>query len=178
MSRKIIATIAAILNISLLIVFINASGEPKEETVYISKAVAPLSASASDPNIAPMNIELPETELYSDDEIDLLALVTMAEAEGECELGKRLVIDTVLNRVDSNHFPDTVYDVVYQPNHFSSMWNGRVDRCSVKQDIRDLVLEEIKCRTNNDVIFFNAKKYSKYGSPLFQVGNHCFSSYD
>ena len=36
----------------------------------------------------------------SDEEIRLIALVTMAEAEGEPELGKRLVIDTILNRVD------------------------------------------------------------------------------
>ena len=60
----------------------------------------------------------------SKEDVELIALVTMAEAEGECEEGKRLVIDTILNRVDSEHFPDTVYDVIYQPNQFSSMWNG------------------------------------------------------
>ena len=52
----------------------------------------------------------------------------MAEAEGECEEGKRLVIDTILNRVDSEHFPDTVYEVIYQPNQFSSMWNPFVEK--------------------------------------------------
>lgn len=44
----------------------------------------------------------------SNDDIELVALVTMAEAEGECEEGKRLVIDTILNRVDSASFPNTV----------------------------------------------------------------------
>lgn len=48
------------------------------------------------------------------EEIELIALVTMAEAEGECEYGQRLVIDTILNRVDDPHFPDTVHEVVYQ----------------------------------------------------------------
>lgn len=62
----------------------------------------------------------------SDDDIELIALVTMAEAEGECEEGKRLVIDTILNRVDSISFPNTVYEVVYQPSQFSSMW--RIER--------------------------------------------------
>lgn len=114
----------------------------------------------------------------SNEDIDLLALVTMAEAEGESELGKRLVISTILNRVDSEYFPDTVEEVVYQSNAFSSMWNGRVDKCYVTDDIRQLVEEEILNRTDNDVMYFRAGKYSSYGSPMFSEGNHYFSSYN
>ena len=80
----------------------------------------------------------------SNEEIELIALVTMAEAEGECEEGKRLVIDTILNRVDSEHFPNTISEVIYQPHQFSSMWNGRVDRCYVNEDICQLVKEELR----------------------------------
>lgn len=55
----------------------------------------------------------PEQEpLATREEIELLALCTMAEAEGECEQGQRLVIDSVLNRVDNPHFPDTISDVI------------------------------------------------------------------
>lgn len=113
----------------------------------------------------------------SDEDIELIALVTMAEAEGECEEGKRLVIDTILNRVDSeiSYFPDTVYDVVYQKSAFSSMWNGRVDKCYVDEDICQLVREELISRTNYDVMYFTAGKYGKYGTPMFSVGNHYFS---
>ena len=96
----------------------------------------------------------------------------MAEAEGECEQGKRLVIDTILNRVDSEHFPDTVY----QPNQFTSVWNGRVKRCEVQNDICKLVTEEMTNRTNSEVLFFTANEYGKYGTPMFNVGNHYFSS--
>lgn len=119
------------------------------------------------------------SEFHSDGEdVELIALVTMAEAEGECEEGKRLVIDTVLNRMDSEYFPDTVYEVIYQPNQFSSMWNGRVDRCEVREDICELVYEELESRTNYDVVFFTAGEYSAYGVPMFQVGNHYFSKYE
>lgn len=111
------------------------------------------------------------------EETELIALVTMAEAEGECEEGKRLVIDTILNRVDSERFPDSIHDVVYQPNQFEAMWNGRVDRCEVREDICQLVREELASRTNSDVIFFMAGQYSAYGEPLIQVGNHYFSKY-
>lgn len=113
----------------------------------------------------------------SEEEIELLAIVTMAEAEGEPELGQRLVIDTVLNRKDSPYFPDTVYDVIWQKNQFTSMWNGRADHCYVKEDIVQLIEEELVCRTDSDVVFFRTGHYSSYGTPLFQVGNHYFSSY-
>lgn len=115
---------------------------------------------------------------FSNEEIDLLALVTMAEAEGESERGKRLVISTILNRLDSEYFPDTIHDIVYQSGAFSSMWNGRVDRCYVREDIRQLVVDEMVNRTDDDVIFFRAGKYSEYGVPMFVEGDHYFSSYN
>lgn len=114
----------------------------------------------------------------TDEEVELIALLTMAEAEGEPEEGQRLVIDTVLNRVDSPHFPDTVYDVVYQKNQYSSMWGDRVTRCYVKEELCELVREETKERTNYEVVFFRTKHYHSFGVPMFQVGNHYFSKYE
>lgn len=130
----------------------------------------------SEEDIVTVEYEEP-TITISDEEIDLLALVTMAEAEGESEKGKRLVIDTILNRVDSElaYFPDTITEVIYQPNQFSSMWNGRVDRCHVDENIRELVVEELACRINTDVLYFHANKYGNYGTPMFSEGNHYFS---
>lgn len=112
----------------------------------------------------------------SDEDIELLALLTMAEAEGECEEGKRLVIDTVLNRVDSDEFPDTIHDVIYQKKAYTSMWNGRVDRVEITDEVIQLVKEELESRTNTDVLYFRTGHYSSYGTPLFKVENHYFSS--
>lgn len=123
-------------------------------------------------------MEEPDAVTLTQEEIDLIALCVMAEAEGEPEEGQRLVIDTILNRVDDPHFPDTVHEVVYQKNQFSSMWNGRVDRCYVKEELVDLVKEELRNRTNYDVVFFRTERYSDYGVPMFQVEHHYFSSYD
>lgn len=122
---------------------------------------------------------VPEPEVsLTDEEINLIAKVTMAEAEGESEEGKRLVIDTILNRVDSPHsyWPDTVEGVIYQPSQFSAMWDGRINRCRVKDDIVRLVKEEARSRTNTKAVYFRTKRYSSYGTPMFQVGNHYFSS--
>ena len=115
-----------------------------------------------------------KTDAIPDNDIELLALVTVAEAEGESEYGKRLVIDTILNRVDSNRFPDTISGVIYQKNQFTSMWNGRADRCRVTDEVRQLVREEMESRTNSDVLFFTAGGYGRYGTPAFQVGDHYF----
>ena len=111
----------------------------------------------------------------SNEDIELLALVTMAEAEGESEEGKRMVIDTILNRVDSERFDNTISEVIYAPNQFTSMRNGRVDRCYVADDIYQLVIEELTNRTNYDVLYFTAYQYGAYGTPMFQIGNHYFS---
>ena len=119
----------------------------------------------------------PETELTID-EMELIALITMAEAEGECELGKRLVIDTILNRRDSVYFPDTIEGVIYQQNAFECLYNGRVDRCYVMGDIVQLVREEALKRKNYRVLFFCAGDYSIYGTPLFKVDHHYFSTYE
>ena len=118
-----------------------------------------------------------EKTTMSNEEIELIALVTMAEAEGEPEEGKRLVIDTILNRVDHKRFPNTVSDVIYQKDQFTSMWNGRLNSCYASDDICKLVKEEVKSRKDSNVIFFRTSRYSDYGSPMFQVGHHYFSSY-
>lgn len=109
-------------------------------------------------------------------EIELLSVLVMAEAEDEPEEGKYLVIDTVLNRVDSDRYPNNIYDVIYQKNQFTSVWNGRFDKCDINTDVCGMVIEELRCRTNNDCIYFNADHYSDYGIPMFCIGRHYFSS--
>ena len=171
--RKV--TMVAALLLSVLM-FFHTDVPVEDEVVYASDVTIIHS-------VIPEPIFVEASPIITEEEEGLLsyediALVTMAEAEGECEEGKRLVIDTILNRVDSEYFPDNVYDVVYQRSQFSSIWNGRVDRCEVREDICELVREELQSRTNTDVIFFTAGEYSKYGVPMFQVENHYFSSYE
>ena len=134
-------------------------------------------ADSQELTITQCTVTTEENDKEFSDDVRLIALVTMAEAEGEPEDGKRLVIDTILNRIDSEHFPDTAEEVIYQRGQFSSMWNGRVDRCEVRDDICKLVEEELDYRVNTNVMFFNAGHFSAYGTPMFQLGNHYFSSY-
>ena len=113
-------------------------------------------------------MEEPNAVTLTQEEIDLIALCVMAEAEGEPEEGQRLVIDTILNRVETPRFPDNVHDVIYQKNQFAGMYGELVQ----------LVREELENRTNSEVVFFRTGHYHSYGVPLFQVGAHYFSSYE
>lgn len=124
-------------------------------------------------------IKKPQVETLSltDEEIDLIALITMAEAEDEPEEGKQLVIDVILNRVDSPRFSDTVHEVVYAKNVFECLQNGRINKCYVRDDIRQLVIEELQSRTNSNIHYFRADRYHSFGKPVTHVGNHYFSTY-
>lgn len=150
------------------------SGNVNSSENYILLSAPVLDAQEIAAQVQPVTFE-PEELSASEEDVMLLALLTMAEAEGEPEEGKRLVIDSVLNRMDSPWFPDTIYEVVWQPYQYSGMKSPRIDQCWVKEE---LVREELKHRTNYDVIFFRTKRYSSYGVPMFQVGAHYFSSYD
>lgn len=142
------------------------------EPVSVKKAVA------VEPMVEKEVIVEPLAPSVTQEEIELIALCVMAEAEGESEYGQRLVIDVILNRVDDPHFPDTIYDVIYQKNQFAGMYGDRITRCYVKDELVQLVREELENRTDCDVVFFRTGHYHSYGVPKFQVGAHYFSSYD
>ncbi len=109
------------------------------------------------------------------DSIDLLAVCVMAEAEGESELGKRLVIDTVLNRTAHPDFPNTIQEVISYPNAFTSYWDGRMEEAEPGHDIYCLISEELRNRTNEEALYFTAGEWPEYGTPLVQEGGHFFS---
>ena len=128
---------------------------------------------------APEEVEIVEEEpVYSltEEEIELISLVTMAESWGEPEMGQRLVIDVILNLKDSDQYHNTIKDVIYSPNCFSSVWNGQINKCWIDDRIYQLVLEELESRTNYEVLFFRTDHYHKFGTPMFREGKHYFST--
>jgi N-acetylmuramoyl-L-alanine amidase len=176
----ITAALMLVASIIILIVTLIFSRGEKPKTVEPSKEEVKIEEVLPDevPQLEiTSTVDEDEPEIYipaTTEEIELLALVTMAEAEGESVEGKRLVIDTVLNRVDSPRWPNTISEVIYQPSQFVAMSNGRAERCVITDEVRQLVVEELLSRTNNEVVYFTAGGYGRYGTPLFQVGNHYF----
>lgn len=111
----------------------------------------------------------------TDDEIMLIARVAECEA-GHVEEGRRYVIDTILNRVDSPDFPNSITGVIYQSGQFSVVNSGAIWNVSISDDRLDLVKAELTSRSNYEVGYFRAGYYGPYGTPLFECGGNYFSS--
>ena len=131
---------------------------------------------------------VPETEAlterigyrWSDEEAYLLAKLAMAEAEGEDKTGKALVILTVLNRVESDRFPNTVSKVIYQKNAFTPVWNGRFDSVEPNAECwTALAMVERGWDGSQGALYFERTTaastwHSRNLTKLFEWGNHTF----
>ena len=115
-----------------------------------------------------------DEEFYYDS-LEMMALCVMAEAGGENELGIRLVVDTILNRVDSEEFPDCIWDVIFQPGAFTCVSNGMIEKVDPTDIVFRIITEELENRTDYRPLYFTAGEYPKYGTPLYKVGNHYFA---
>lgn len=103
------------------------------------------------------------------DDIYLIGQVATAEAGNQCILGQRYVIDTILNRVDSDKFPDTVYKVVNAPNQYTKA------RPEPSEEMLKIVQEEVDNRINTKVVFFQRAGYFDRTKPVTKIQAHYFS---
>lgn len=92
---------------------------------------------------APTNVKL------SDEDYDILLRITEAEAGGEDAKGKRMVVHTILNRVVSSRFPNTVKEVVFQCNssgtyQYTPISNGRYFKVTPSQSTIEAVNQAVK----------------------------------
>ena len=113
-------------------------------------------------------------EIYFDS-LEYLACCVEAEAGNQGLMGKRLVCDVILNRVDSKDFPDNIFDVINQKNQFSVVSNGRIYEVSVSDETFEACRLELEERTDKDILYFTAGGYSACGSPAYKYKNHYFS---
>ena len=109
----------------------------------------------------------------SEEECRTLAVLTLREARGESTLGKRLVIDTVLNRVDRDFYPNDILSVIYQPNQYTGVSEYGLGEEEIAETMQ-LVYEECEHRTNWNVLYFCNSGYNG-PVPLFVEGHHWFS---
>ena len=113
-------------------------------------------------------------ELYCDS-LETLAICVEAEAGNQDLYGKRLVVDVILNRVDSERFPNDIESVIYQKNQFSTSFDGGMDRVKEpSEETYEAVRMELENRTDPDILFFTAGDYNKYCSPAYKYGDHYF----
>ena len=112
-------------------------------------------------------------------ELELLANLVEAESGNQDLKGKRLVADVVLNRVESDRFPNTITEVIYQDYQFSTVLDGALERAS--WHISDESFEAVRLealeneeRLDEDILFFTYGEYNKHCEPAYQYGSHYF----
>lgn len=98
-------------------------------------------------------------------ELEVLWRIVEAEAGTEDEEGKLLVANVVLNRMDSEAFPDTVTDVVFQRaqgiTQFSPVSNGRYYAVSVSEETKEAVQRALEGENiSGGALYFAARAYA------------------
>ena len=89
-------------------------------------------------------------------------------------MGKRLVVDVILNRVDSPDYPNDIRGVISDDGQFATYNNGMIDQVEPDESTFEAVTMELSSRTNTDVLFFTAGNYNSSCEPLFSYGDHFF----
>ena len=72
---------------------------------------------------------VPGEDFYDENDVYWLSKIIHAEAQGEPFDGKLAVGNVILNRVDSDEFPDSIYDVIFDNDHgvqFTPTVNGAI----------------------------------------------------
>lgn len=124
-------------------------------------------------------IVIPET--ISIEEKELLARLVHAEAKGEPYEGKVAVAKVVLNRVESEEFPDSIKNVIYEKRQFEPVENGMINKPA--DDEAKKAVNEALARNGQgtqSLYFFNPEETSsrwlRTRVVTEVIGNHLFAT--
>lgn len=108
----------------------------------------------------------------TDEDIELMARVVMSESS-ICDIDtKYAVASTIVNRVLSEDFPNTVFEVVHAINAYSTQDNGIPDA-----DCYKAVEWALKYRVfPTNMFYFRIGNYHSFGKPLVEIDGVYFST--
>lgn len=110
----------------------------------------------------------------SSDDRELLEHLVQKEAGTEGLEGKRRVTDVVLNRVNSPKFPNSITEVIFQPNQFESAVHDDFLTRKVDSETTLAVSMELNGeRLDGESLYFATKPLTRKG--LYQYKRHYFS---
>ena len=111
----------------------------------------------------------------NEEEIDLLAKIVYLEARGECVEGQEAVVEVVFNRMASDLYPDTLYEVLSQNNpvQFTS-WKNRDKAKPTEKEYQsiDNVLNGNTNLLRDDTLYFST--FMMTSNLDVQIENHYF----
>ncbi len=137
-------------------------------------------------NIKKDGLSVPDEHIetsYTSEDLEWLAKIVHAEAQGEIHNGKVAVANVVINRKNSPLFPDSIYDVVFDKKYgiqFTPTSNGAIYNNPSKDSYKAAKQALFgKNTAGKSLYFLNSKKATSFwivnNRPFFQrIGNHDF----
>lgn len=116
-------------------------------------------------------------------ERELLERLVECEAGAESLEGKIAVANVVLNRIKSEHFPDSIYRVIYQGNQFEPVVNGVIDVKVPSDESKEAVKRAFMGEkvVDSDILYFWASwlrsdhELWNHLTPVKTIGVHHFA---
>lgn len=119
-------------------------------------------------------------ESPSEEDLELLAKIVHVEAGHESMKGRIAVANVILNRVNDSRFPDSIREVIYQPNQFPPATNGMLDSVSPDEKSYEAALRALQGEVvaEGALYFYNPKRtrssFFTSRELVIEVGNHRF----
>ena len=115
--------------------------------------------------------------LLNKEEKELLCRTVYCEAGNQSIETQEMVALTILNRLESDKFPDTLHDVIYQKNQYEvTTWSGFENYGwteQVEQAVENVLIEN---RYPSDMYYFRNGYYHSFGVPYMQSGDLYFNT--
>ena len=105
----------------------------------------------------------------TDEEIEMLKYIVEQETRGGSYRHKCIVTNVVLNRVKDSRFPNTVKEVLFQKNQFSSTWNYYQKRNKPDKKTENAVNDVLNGRVedeSNGALYFHSMSSDGWFSSL------------
>ena len=112
--------------------------------------------------------------VVSEEDGRLLEAILWAEANNQSFEGQKAVIEVIFNRVLSDEWPDTIYDVLSQKGQFAT-WKSRnkVKPTEVQSDvIADVLRETTTVLPDTSYVYFDRK--GRNGKNHVRIQDHVF----
>lgn len=116
----------------------------------------------------------PEEDFYNS--MELMAKVVEAEAGNQGLLGKRMVVDVILNRVNDKDFPDTITEVIFEKNAFAVIGNGRYEKVEVTEETWQIIHMELEEISYPGLFYFCSTGFHEYGTSWNKIGDLYFNT--
>ena len=162
------------------------SNSIKELQLSVSGSIIIDPFSISTCSVGENTIGMGERSIYADlidnlneEEKIMICQITFREAGNQPLEGKRAVIEVILNRVNSEYWPDTVEAVLSQDRQFTT-WKGRQsvsqdNICDMMSILEKEVYIEEPVLPSIEYIYFNSLEYPNINNAI-KIEDHWFGT--